>query len=107
MLNNLFSLARIASAKGFSGPSLGPKLATETPRSFSDQTLREAANAPRLLGGVGFGDMSAVDTARATSQFASQNVVLQGLTLDAHRKPHPIASRSVGMRTSVSWEDMR
>ena len=81
VLNNIFSLARIAQQKGFTGPTLGPKLATETPRTFNEQQLREAATAPRLLGGVG-SQLSAIKEA-AEPVFSSTKTVLHGLTLEA------------------------
>ena len=84
MLNNIFSLSRVAHQKGFDGPTLGPKLATVTPRSFNEQQLAAAAAAPRMLGGVGstLATFTGVDQGR--DLYASLgNVAARGLTTDA------------------------
>ena len=77
MLNNIFSLSRIASAKGYNGASLGPKLADQVPRQFSEQQLRDAVNTPRIMGG---GDAAA---AFIPQYGTTTNVALQGLTMEA------------------------
>ena len=78
VLNNIFSLSRIAISKGYTGASLGPKLATEVPRNFSEQQLRDAVNAPRIMGG---GDATAAFIPQYNGTTA--NVALQGLTMEA------------------------
>ena len=77
VLNNIFSLSRIASAKGYNGASLGPKLADQVPRQFSEQQLRDAVNTPRIMGG---GDAAA---AFIPQYGTTTNVALQGLTMEA------------------------
>ena len=81
VLNNLFSLSRTAAAKGFDGPSLGPKLSVKTPREFSNQQLAEAVAQPRIFGGLG--SELTMSASALPQQLPSQNMVLQGLTLEA------------------------
>lgn len=84
VLNNLFSLSRTAAAKGFAGPSLGPKLSVKTPREFSNQQLAEAVAQPRIFGGLGSElTMSASALPQQLPSQNTQNMVLQGLTLEA------------------------
>ncbi|KAJ3106367.1 hypothetical protein HK100_003740 [Physocladia obscura] len=49
VVNCIFSLSRHASAKGFDGPILGPKLAEKNERQFTDEQLREAKFMPSKL----------------------------------------------------------
>eukprot|EP00762_Andalucia_godoyi_P002832 ANDGO_04402.mRNA.1 Myophilin len=49
VITNVFSLARTATAGGWSGPALGPKLAQRNSINFTEEQRRDAANTVPLL----------------------------------------------------------
>lgn len=95
------------SAKGFTGPTLGPKLATETPRAFTEQQLSAAVAAPRMFGGVGstMASMNMAKEMTASNPFASLNVVAQGMTMEA--KINSQADKIAALERRLDLIDLR
>jgi hypothetical protein len=55
VLTSFYSISRNAAKGGYDGPSLGPKLAQENKREFTEEQLREARFAVPLLAGFNKG----------------------------------------------------
>ena len=63
VINGLHALGRKAGAKGFKGPTLGPKEAECNKREFTEEQLREGQNVIGLQMGTNRGASQAGQTA--------------------------------------------